>query len=227
MNTNGKRIRVFLVNDYKSTADGLAVLINTNKTAIEVVGMAHNKKEAITSIAKINPDVVLLDAELNDKTGIEILPKLLKKTDAKFIILSGIQNPVIHETAILKGARGVLLKSDSGQVISKAIEKVYYGELWLYNRPLNKVLNQLLEQTKKEKIEFAEENKITALTNRERQIIKALIEQDSSTNKDITKSLPINNSTLKNHLTTIYRKLGVRNRIELLKFALKHELDKD
>jgi DNA-binding NarL/FixJ family response regulator len=76
------------------------------------------------------------------------------------------------------------------------------------------------------KILDPEEEKIAALTNREREIIKALVKNDSSTNKEISDHLYISDSTLKNHLTTIYSKLEVKNRIELLKFALKHNLGK-
>ena len=226
MDTTGKNIRVFLVDDHKSFADGLAMLINTNKSVMEVVGMAHNIKEVLASIGKVKPDVVLLDVELGDENGIEMLPELIQKTDAKFIILTGARNPIVHETAILKGARGVLLKSDSAKVILKAIEKVNLGEFWLDNSTLNKVLSQLTQQ-KNRKSEDPEEKKIASLTSREREIIKVLIQNDSSTNKEISESLFISDSTLKNHLTTIYSKLGVRNRIELLKYAIKHKLDKD
>jgi DNA-binding NarL/FixJ family response regulator len=227
MNTTGKNIRVFLVDDHKSFADGLAMLINTNKSVMEVVGMAHSKTEALASIVEAKPDVVLLDIDLGDENGIEMLPELIQKTSAKFIILTGTRNPVIHETAILKGARGVLLKSDSGKVILKAIEKVNLGELWLDNRTLNKVLSQLTQQPKRDESEDPEVKKIASLTPRESEIIKFLIQKDSSTNKEISESLFISDSTLKNHLTTIYSKLGVKNRIELLKYALKHNLDKD
>lgn len=227
MNITGKSIGVFLVDDHKSFADGLAMLINTNKSKMAVVGMAHEKTEAFASITAINPDIVLLDVEIGEENGIEFLPELLEKTDAKFIILTGARDPVVHETAILRGARGVLLKSDSAWVILKAIEKVYLGELWLDNNTLNKVLSQLTRQPKQGKPEDPEEKKIASLTAREREIIQVLIRHDSSTNKEISESLFISDSTLKNHLTTIYSKLDVRNRIELLKYALKHNLDKD
>lgn len=227
MNTPEKNIRVLLVDDHKSFADGLAVLINTNRSVMEVVGMAHNRNEAIRTVSETKPDIVLLDVDLGDENGIEILPELIQETNAKFIILTGARNPVIYETAILQGARGVLLKSDSAKTILKAIEKVHNGELWLDNNTLNHVLNQLTQQPKKGKQGDPEEKKIASLTSREREIIKVLVKKDSSTNKEISESLFISDSTLKNHLTTIYSKLGVRNRIELLKYALKHHLDKD
>ncbi|MCA1622599.1 MAG: LuxR C-terminal-related transcriptional regulator [Acidobacteria bacterium] len=72
-----------------------------------------------------------------------------------------------------------------------------------------------------------EKEKIATLTPREREIVRALINNDSSTNKEIADRLFISDSTLKNQLTTIYSKLEIKNRIELFKYALKHKLDAD
>ncbi|MCA1622207.1 MAG: response regulator transcription factor [Acidobacteria bacterium] len=147
MNTYTKPIRILLVDDHKSFSDGLAMLINTNKSVMEVVGMANNTKEAIAAAAQTKPDIILLDVDLGDENGIEFLPELNNKTDAKVIILTGAQNPTLHENAIMQGARGVLLKSDPAKVILTAIERVYNGEMWLNNATLNKVLSQLTQLT--------------------------------------------------------------------------------
>jgi two-component system nitrate/nitrite response regulator NarL len=230
MNTNlcESTIKVLLVDDHKSFSDGLAMLINSSKKVMKVVGMASNSRETLSVAEQVKPDIVLLDVELGEENGIEILPRLIENIEAKFIILTGTQNPLVHETAILSGARGVLLKTDPAIVILKAIEKVYRGELWLNNNTLNNLLSRMARQTGASGggILDPEEEKIAALTNREREIIKALVKNDSSTNKEISDHLYISDSTLKNHLTTIYSKLEVKNRIELLKFALKHNLGK-
>ncbi len=226
MDTYKKPIRILLVDDHKSFSEGLAMLINTNKSVMEVVGMANNSKEAIELAARTEPDIILLDVDLGDENGIEFVPELNNKTDAKIIILTGAQNPTLHENAIMRGARGVLLKTDPGQVILKAIERVYDGEMWLNNATLNKVLSQLTARSLNgRKRADPEEEKIAALTARERGIIKAVIKNDFSTNKEVADHLFISDSTLKNHLTTIYSKLEIKNRIELFKYALKHNLD--
>ncbi|MCA1637598.1 MAG: response regulator transcription factor, partial [Acidobacteria bacterium] len=218
MNTYTKPIRILLVDDHKSFSDGLAMLINTNKSVMEVVGMANNTKEAIAAAAQTKPDIILLDVDLGDENGIEFLPELNNKTDAKVIILTGAQNPTLHENAIMQGARGVLLKSDPAKVILTAIERVYNGEMWLNNATLNKVLSRLTQTgSNGRKHADPEEEKIATLTARERGIIKALVKNDSSTNQEVADRLYISASTLKNHLTTIYSKLGIKNRIELFK----------
>jgi DNA-binding NarL/FixJ family response regulator len=228
MDTFKKNIKVLLVDDHKSFSDGLAMLINTNKPVMQVVGTASNRQEALNSISQNKPDVVLLDVDMGKDNGIDMLPELLSKfTEAKFIVLTGEQSPSVHQQAILNGARGVLLKTDSAQTILKAIEKVYSGELWLDMNTMSNVLSRFTGAgSKGNNSQDREARKIADLTDREREIVKVLVQNDSSTNEEIADSLFIANSTLKNHLTAIYSKLEIRNRIELLKYALKHNLDK-
>jgi DNA-binding NarL/FixJ family response regulator len=229
MDTSKKIIRILLVDDHKSFSDGLAMLIDTNKSVMEVVGKASNRTEALKIAAQTKPDIVLLDIDLGDDDGLEILPEINDEAaGAKVIILTGTQNPETHQTAVLRGAQGVLLKTDSAQVILKAIEKVHGGEIWISNEILNRVLSQLTrsKDAADKKSPDPEEQKITSLTAREREIIHALVNDESSTNKEIADRLYISESTLKNHLTTVYSKLEVKNRIELLKYALNHKLHK-
>lgn len=213
-----------MVDDHQSFSDGLAMLINTNKPAMQVIGTAKSREDAVHSISEKNPDVILLDIDLGDDNGLEILPELLGKTNAKIIILTGIRDPLVHQKAVIKGASGVLQKTDSAQTILKAIKKVHEGEIWINNEILSQVLNQLTRKSGSSA--DSEQQKIAALTSREREIIAALVNYDSSTNKEIARQLFISDSTLKNHLTAIYDKLSLKNRVELLKYALSNNLGK-
>lgn len=225
MNNTKNTIRIFLVDDHQSFSDGLAMLINTNKPAMEVVGTGRSRKDAFRAVEETKPDVILLDVDLGDDNGLEILPELLSKTNAKIIILTGIRDPLIHQKAIIKGASGVLQKTDSGETILKAIKKVDGGEIWINNEILNQVLNQLTRPGRTQNADTRQQ-KIESLTAREREIIAALVNYESSTNKEIASQLYISDSTLKNHLTAIYDKLGLKNRVELLKYAFANNLDK-
>ncbi len=142
------------------------------------------------------------------------------------MMLTGIQDQMVHEKAIVSGARGVLLKNSPGQIILKAIEKVYKGEIWACSDTLSKVLDQLKNQQSGKIPDNPEHQKIDSLTAREHEIIQQIATGGSSTNKEIANRLFISESTLKNHLTTIYSKLEIRNRIDLLKYALINKLDK-
>jgi len=216
-------IRIVLIDDHKSFMEGLAMVINSQTPAMEVVGMASNRAEAMTAVVNSKPDLVLMDMDLGDSISLDFLPELLEKTSAKVLMLTGVQAPDLHDSAIVKGARGVLLKGESAKTILKAIEKVHAGEIWASNTMLTRVLNQM--NNRKKPIDL-EAEKIADLTQREREIITALLTFEGSTNEEIARQLFVSTSTLKNHLTTIYSKLGVKNRVQLMKYALTHKLDK-
>jgi DNA-binding NarL/FixJ family response regulator len=216
-------IRIVLIDDHKSFMEGLAMVINSQTPAMEVVGMAINHTEAITAVVNSKPDLVLMDMDLGDSVSLDFLPELLEKTSAKVLMLTGVQDTDLHDSAIVKGARGVLLKGESAKVILRAIEKVHAGEIWASNTMITRVLNQM--NSRKKPVD-PEAEKIANLTQREREIIRALLTFEGSTNEEIARQLFISTSTLKNHLTTIYSKLDVKNRVQLMKYALSHKLDK-
>ncbi len=228
MNTKNFKnpIRVLLVDDHKSFLDGLTMLINTDQSVMQVAGVAGSRDEALAAAAREKPDIILLDIDLGNDSGLDILPQLAAEKNAKIIILTGILDRDVHERAILLGAKGVLAKTEAAQVILKAITKVHEGEIWIGSDTLNSVLSHLTNKKSANRIsKDPDERKIEGLTGREREIIRALVNNDSSTNKEIAESLFISSSTLKNHLTIIYSKLNVRNRVELFKYALTHGLD--
>lgn len=216
-------IRILLTDDHKSFMDGLSMVINSQSPAMEVVGTASNPAESIAAAVQLKPDLILLDMDLGDCISLDFLPELLEKTTAKVLMLTGLQNTDLHEDAILKGARGVLLKGESAKVIIKAIEKVHAGEIWASSATLSRVFNQMSGGKKQAD---PEAGKIADLTAREREIVGAILTFEGSTNEEIADHLCISKSTLKNHLTTIYSKLELKNRIELLKYALAHNLAK-
>lgn len=216
-------IRILLIDDHKSFMDGLAMVINSQAPVMEVVGMASNRAEAMEAVGRLKPDLILMDMDLGGSLSLEFLPELLQKTSAKVLMLTGMQDPDLHDSAIVKGARGVLLKGESARVILKAVEKVHAGEIWASNTMLARVLNQM---NRRRKPLDPKAEKIADLTRREREIINALLTFEGSTNEEIARQLFVSTSTLKNHLTTIYSKLDVKNRVQLMKYALTHKLDK-
>ncbi len=220
-------IRILLIDDHRSFMDGLAMVINSQSPAMEVVGTASNRAETMAAIGELKPDLILMDMDLGDSLSLDFLPELLEKTSARVLMLTGLQNPDLHDDAIVKGARGVLLKGESAKVILKAIERVHAGEIWASNSMLGRVLSKQFAHSGSdgENGQAAREKaKIADLTAREREVIRSLVMFEASTNEEIADHLCISKSTLKNHLTTIYSKLELKNRIELLKYALTHKL---
>lgn len=216
-------IRVLLVDDHRSFMEGLQMVINSQKPRMEVIGMASTSQDAIKAAGELRPDLILLDMDLGTSLSLDFLPDLLAQSDAKVLFLTGMRDEEIHDAVILKGARGILLKDEPAKVIIRAIEKVSEGEIWASKTSLARIFNQM---NSGRSASDPEKEKIADLTKRECEIIAALVTFEDSTNDEIASRLSISNSTLKNHLTTIYSKLSVSNRVQLLKYALKHKLGK-
>jgi len=216
-------IKILLVDDHRSFMDGLQMVIDTQKPRMEIIGTATTPDEAIDKALRLKPHVVLLDLDFGDASGLDILPALVEKTDAKILILTGVRDPDMHDATILKGAHGVLFKGESVKVMIKAIERVHTGGMWVDNEMLGRVMGQN-STNKKALSNDPETRKIASLTVREREIITALLKFESSTNDEIADHLFISKHTLKNNLTVIYSKLEMKNRVQLMKYALNHKL---
>lgn len=223
MSAANATIRVLLVDDHPTILWGLTRLIDSARPKMEAVGTAANLAEALDAAQRAQPDIVLLDLDLCGEDGAELIPALLKKTGARVLVLTGVRDTDAHDRAMLRGARGVVNKEEPAEVILSAIEKVHRGELWLDRLSTGRVFDKLLrggEETARD----PEAAKAAALTGREREIIAAIVELGQSTNKKVAEHLNMSESTLRNHLTTVYSKLGVGNRLDLLKYAIRHGL---
>jgi DNA-binding NarL/FixJ family response regulator len=215
-------ITILMVDDHRSFMDGMQMVIETQKPRMEIVGTATTPDEAIETAVRLKPDVILLDLDFGEASGLDILPVLIEKTASKVLILTGVRDSDLHDSTIMKGAHGVLFKGESVKVMIKAIERVNAGGMWVDNEMLGRVLNQ--NGKSKPLSTDPEARKIATLTVREREIITTLLTFESSTNDEIASHLCISKHTLKNNLTVIYSKLEMKNRVQLMKYALNHKL---
>lgn len=214
-------IKIMLVDDHQSFMDGLQMVVDTQKPRMEIVGTAATPDEAIEMAEELKPDVILLDLDLGDASGLDILPVLLEKTAAKILIVTGVCDSKIHDATIMKGARGVIMKREAAKEIVSAIERVYAGGVWIDSNILSRMMVQNLAQ--KAVPNEAEMRRINSLTPREREVVKALLKCENSTSDEIAGHLSISKHTLKNNLTAIYNKLEVKNRVQLMIFAINHK----
>jgi two-component system, NarL family, nitrate/nitrite response regulator NarL len=198
---------------------GLERLIEAD-TRMRVVGTASCCEELMERLPVVQPDVILLDLDLNGTSSLSCLEKLplLEHKDSRVLIFTGSNDPALHHEAVVRGARGVVHKQVSADVLLRAIEKVHEGEIWLDRTTLGRVMATLSNPAKKP----TQTNKLETLTTKERQIVTALVEEKGARNKLIADKLHMSEHTLRNHLTTIYDKLGVEGRMELYLFASSH-----
>lgn len=217
-----QKIRVVIVNDQLVVREGLRMLLD-NHPGIKVVAMASSRPEALEIIACEPADLIILDLELGGMSALSFIPQLRETAkSARVLVLTGIRDSETHQKAAQLGAMGVVLKENAADLLLKAIEKVYQGEAWLDRLTLGNLIWQLSNQ-QKETID-PQRMKISSLTERERQVIALIAE--GLKNKQIAERLFISPTTVTHHLSSIYSKLGVSDRLELVVYAFANKLAK-
>lgn len=218
-----ERIRVLLVDRHEIVLWGLQQLIDAKKPGMEVVGTAADCASALALADETQPDVVVLDAELL-RGAADVIPGFINGHSARVLLFSGVQDPLLHEAAVLQGACGVVLKEEQPAVLLKAIAKVCEGELWLDRSTTGRIFVEL-SRRKREPADDPAKRKLATLTEREQDVVRTLVTQPGADNKRLARNLHIGEHTLRNHLSRIYDKLGVPNRVELYVFAQRHGLN--
>jgi two-component system nitrate/nitrite response regulator NarL len=210
------------VDDHRTVLWGLEKLIEGEAPKMRVVGKASTRAQALSAARELKPDVILLDLNLNGENGLDFLPELVRQASTKVLVLTGMRGDEYRIHAMLHGAHGVVGKEEPTETILHAIECVHEGELWLDRASAANLLTKLTAK----KTEDTEAQKISLLTVREREVIAALAQERSAHNKAIAQQLAISDRTVRNHLRSIYSKLGLGNRMELYLYATDHGLAK-
>ena len=216
-----KPIRVMIIDDHAVLRSGLRLLIE-EQPGLKVVGEAANRADAIMIATREQPDIILLDLDIKGDNGLDFLPQLHNAVrEARVIILTGVSDPEVHQRAIRLGARGLVHKEHAVEVVVKAIEKVYVGEVWFDRSMMGSVIAEMTRATGT-KTADPEAAKIATLTEREREVV-ALIGEGLK-NKNIADRLFISETTVRHHLTSIFNKLEVSDRLELVIYAYRQGL---
>jgi two-component system, NarL family, nitrate/nitrite response regulator NarL len=214
-------IRVMLVDDHQSMLWGLRKLIESDAPRMQVVYAASSRAEALAGVREHNPDVVLLDLDLGQDSGLDVLDELAANDGAKFIVLTGARDAAAREHAVRAGARGLIHKSEPAEVILRAIASVHAGDLWFDRATLASLYTAFCGS----RSGGASRSASNALTPAERRVIAAVVRHKSAPNKVIADELCISTHTLRNHLASIYDKLGLHRRLDLVLYTLERRPD--
>lgn len=213
-------IKVLIVDDHAVVRAGLRMLIDQDP-GMKVIGVAGNRVEALAALASDRPDVIILDIVLGDEDGLSFLPELRQTArNARVLVLTGLRSSDSQRQAMRAGAMGVVLKEHAAEVLLKAIEKVHSGEVWLDRLMTGRVLEEISE----EKQPDPDKDRIATLTDREREVVGLVGE--GLKNKQIAARLFISETTVTHHLSSVFSKLEVSDRLELIIFAFRHGLAK-
>lgn len=213
-----------LVDHHRIVLLGMERLINGERPAMEVVATATSCDSAIELAHTTKPDVVVLDVDMLRENTDEVIPALADRARARVLILSGERDGKMHDAVILRGAFGVVRKEAPPSTLLDAIRKVHEGQLWLDRATTGRLFVEL-SRRKSEAEENPEKRKLASLTARETDVVRTLVTRPGADNKKLADSLNIGEHTLRNHLSRIYDKLGVPNRLELYVFAQRNGLN--
>ncbi len=216
-----ERIRVAVIEEQELYRQGLCLLLS-RQPDLNVVGDAALWPDALSLVQREQPDVVLLAISPANCSDIDRLPQLfVASEETKVLVLSESGDQELPRRAIRLGAAGVLFKNKTAEMLLKAIECINAGEAWLDRTTTASLLRELSPANRAVKRD-PEEMKIASLSQREREVIKLV--GLGLKNKQIAESLFISDITVHHHLTSIYSKLEVADRLELLIYAYRNGL---
>jgi DNA-binding NarL/FixJ family response regulator len=218
-----ERIRVLIVDDQRLLREGFRKLIELEPD-LEVVGMAGDGEEALAMVEclqaeRMAPDVVLMDVRMPRLDGIAATRAIIERwSKIRVVILTTFDDRELIQTGLQAGALGYVLKDITAEQLATTIRVVAQGQVLLHPDVAHKVLASLSSAPSEPAVPapatstFVGGSDMAQLTEREREILALLAHGDS--NREISETLYIASGTVKNHLSNILSKLGVRDRTQ-------------
>lgn len=200
-------IKILIADDHAIVRMGLASLLST-QVGFKVIGDAEDGEMAVQKAVELKPDVIIMDIMMPNMDGIAATAEIHKiLPEAKIIILTTFGTSDGIASALNAGAIGALLKNAPNTELIAAIRTVVNGE-----KSISEEIQRFMEEDPPAK----------ALTDRQKEILEGLTR--GLTNKDIAKSLHIREDRVKEHVNTIFAKLGAANRTEAVAIAMRKQL---
>jgi two-component system nitrate/nitrite response regulator NarL len=214
-----RRIRLLIADDERLFREALRLLLETDP-GFQVIGHASNGAEAVALARRLKPDVLLLDVAMPGLQGLDALQSLAARSiSVRTILITGSITRTDVLAALRHGARGIVMKDAAPELLFKSIHAVMRGQYWIGHEAVSDLVAALRES--RSTVEPQPPRRFN-LTPREVEIIRAVV--DGRANKEIADCLGVAEPTVKHHLTSIYDKVGVSNRLELALFAFRHNL---
>jgi len=208
------RIRVLICEDHALFREGLRAVLREH-ARLEVVGEAAQGREAVEAALRLRPDVVLMDIEMPEMSGLEATRRIVKAgPGVKVLVLTLYDDEEVIASCLDAGASGYVLKDGPAAQLVYAIEAVQQGKRYLSPGALTKVVEYGRSKPTRTAYDL--------LTGREREVLKLLA--DGLTTKEIAAQLQVSVKTVDAHKTSLMRKLDIHDRTELVKYAIRRKL---
>ncbi|MBK8465863.1 MAG: response regulator transcription factor [Chloracidobacterium sp.] len=214
-------INIFLICDLSIFRTALRMLIES-ENRFQVVGEASDANTAVEQIAKLRPNIILVDVSDIDERALLPLssPEIAK---IPVLILTRKDQVEFYQQCLKLGIKGLVSKQNGAEVLYKAIEKVCEGEFWFDRSIMGATIRHMLNE-KQSFLDNPAVQKANGMTEREREVVELICR--GMKNKGIAEKLFIAETTVRHHLTSVFNKLDVTSRLELVIYAFKHQLVK-
>ena len=209
------KTKVMIADDHSLIREGIKQLLEFDGT-VEVMTEASNGVECLEKLEDIHPDVLLLDVNMPEKNGLEVLEEIKKKNYNIKVLILTVHNELEYLLkAIDIGVDGYILKDSESAELKKAIQAVRSGENYIQASLIPALNNRLANRD-------IDKDKIDSLTTRELEVLIKVA--NGMLNKEIATSLNISERTVKNHISNIFKKIDVSDRTQAAVFAIKNNI---
>ena len=210
-------IKAMLADDHVLVREGIKHLLEYDGT-VEVIQEANNGIECIEKLADVSPDILLLDINMPDMNGIEVLEELKRREDPVKILILTVHNEIEYLIrAVDIGADGYILKDSGTAELKQAITTIINGESYIQPSLLPALNSRLINRD-------IDKEKLESLTKRELEILIQVA--GGMFNKEIAINLNISERTVKNHISNIFKKIDVSDRTQAAVFAIRNNIVK-
>jgi DNA-binding NarL/FixJ family response regulator len=208
------KIRILIVDDHAIFREGIRALL-TDSEELEIVGEAGDGREALEKIQQLEPDVAIMDVAMPLMDGLEATRRIHKEyPGVRVLILTQYDSKEYVLPSLRAGASGCVPKRVVASELVSAIRAVHDGESFLHPSVAKLLVEDYLQRTERDPYD--------TLTRREREVLKLVAE--GHTNRDIAEMLAVSVKTVLGHRTNVMEKLGIHNRTDLIKYAIRKGL---
>ena len=210
-------ITVFLADDHAVVRDGLRVLLETQPD-ISVIGDAADGRDAVHQVARLCPDVAIIDIAMPELNGIEATRRIGEVCPSSQVIILSMHSTNEHVFRAMKaGARGYLLKESAGAEVVSAVRAVHSNHRYLSQKLTDSLIDDYLHQRRATDV-----SPLARLSSREQEVLQLVVEGKSSA--EVGEILSLSFKTVETYRSRLMQKLGISDLPSLVKFAVQHGL---